>query len=68
VSWIPLIALPAGLVVAAVILGFCGYELVWKTRRLRRDLRQLQGLGAGLSTLRVQAAAAQQRLARTGVH
>lgn len=53
---------------AAVILGFCGYELVWKTRRLRRDLRQLQGLGAGLSTLRVQAAAAQQRLARTGVH
>lgn len=70
--WIPLIAWLAAVLVAAVILGFCAYEIVWKARRLRRDLERLLGLGESLQQLQGDVAAAQQRLAqqrlaRTGV-
>jgi outer membrane murein-binding lipoprotein Lpp len=67
VSWIPLFAWLGAVVVAAVVLGFCAYEIVWKTRRLERDVQHLQGLGDGVAQLQSQLAATQQRLARAGV-
>jgi len=57
----------AAVVLAAVLLGFCAYEIRWKTRRLNRDLGHLHDLGEGLSRLQGDAAAVQQRLARTGL-
>ena len=47
---------------AIVVLGFCGYEIAWKTRRLRADLRDLGTLAAQLTALRDEAMAAQARL------
>ncbi|MGI8761250.1 MAG: hypothetical protein ACR2LF_08160 [Jatrophihabitantaceae bacterium] len=66
-SWIPLAAWLAALVVLVVVLGFCAYELNWKARRLRTDLARLQGLAAQLQQLQGDAAVMQQRLARAGV-
>lgn len=65
--WIPLLAWLIAAAVALVVLGFCAYELVWKARRLQRDLRRLQDLVGQLSQLRSEVAAAQVRLARAGV-
>jgi len=67
VSWIPLFAWLAAIVVAGVLLGFCGYEITWRARRLHADLRQLQDLGETLARLQHDAATAQQRLARSGL-
>lgn len=68
--WVPLIAWVAALVLAAVVLGFCGHELVWKRRRLRADLETLQQLRhtaaevqAGLSDAKQRAALVAQRQA-----
>lgn len=66
--WIAIIAWLAAVVVAVVVLGFCAYELVWKTRRLQADLGQLLGDAETLGRLRGDIAEAQLRLARTGVH
>jgi hypothetical protein len=68
VPWIAIIAWLAAVVVAAVVLGFCAYELVWKARRLRADLGQLLGDAESLDQLRGDIAEAQLRLAHTGVH
>jgi hypothetical protein len=67
VHWIPVISWLAAAMVAAVILGFCAYEIGWKARRLQRDLERLQGLGESLQQLQGDVAAAQRRLASTGV-
>jgi len=67
VVWIPAIAWGSAALVAVVLLGFCAYEIVWKTARLRRDLRQLQDLADQLVRLRGQLADAQQRVATTGL-
>jgi len=67
VSWIPLAAWLAGLVIALVVLGFCAYEIIWKTRRLQRDLLQLHGDIGGLADLQARLAAAKQRFADTGI-
>ncbi len=55
--------------VAAVVLGFCGYELHWKLTRLRRDADRLQQTVAELGALSGALAQVQQRLAevRTSV-
>lgn len=66
-SWIPLIVWAAALVVAAVVLGFCAYEISWKARRMRDDLGKLRGLAERLAQLQADAAAAQQRLTLTSV-
>lgn len=66
-SWIPVIAWAAALALAAVTIGFCAYELHWKTARLRADLGRLQALGTRLRALKDEAVGAQQRAARTGV-
>lgn len=65
-SWIPLFAWLGAVVIAAVVLGFCAYELFWKMRRLRNDLQALQGVGIDLAQLQDHVAAAKQRLARAG--
>ncbi len=61
--WIPLIAWLAALVVAAVVLGFCAYELRWKANRLQRDLENLHAANADLESIRQTVALTQQRIA-----
>jgi hypothetical protein len=67
VIWIPIAAWLAALMVAAVVLGFCAHEILWKSKRLRADLRELQGAAERIAELRVELAAAQQRLTATGL-
>jgi hypothetical protein len=57
VAWI------AAAVFAAAVLGFCAYELTWKTRRLRGDLDRLAELGTRAAGLRTALTDAQRRLA-----
>jgi hypothetical protein len=67
VVWIPIGAWIAAAVVALVVLGFCVYEIGWKTKRLRRDLRELERLAGQLSALRGQLAQTQERIAASGL-
>jgi outer membrane murein-binding lipoprotein Lpp len=64
VLWIPLGAWIGALVIGVVILGFCGYEIAWKSRRLQADLRELGALAGQLTALRDQALATQQTARR----
>jgi outer membrane murein-binding lipoprotein Lpp len=66
VEWIPVGAWIAAVVVAIVVLGFCAYELIWKTRRLQRDVAQLQSLNTQLADVQSGIAAAQQRIGAAG--
>lgn len=50
-------------VVAAVVLSFCAYELTWKSKRLRSDLGKLQALSQSLAALRDEVAVVQSRAA-----
>lgn len=50
-------------VLAAVVLSFCAYELTWKSKRLRSDLGKLQALSQSLSALRDEVAVVQSRAA-----
>lgn len=65
--WIPIAAWAAAVLVAAVVLGFCAYEISWKSKRLQADLRKLQTLADDAAELRAGLAAAQERLAATGL-
>jgi len=49
-------------VFAAVILGFCAYELTWKSKRLQGDLGKLQALSTQLTDLQGEVSAARSRL------
>jgi uncharacterized membrane-anchored protein YhcB (DUF1043 family) len=62
-SWLPWAAWGLAVVVAVVVLGFCLYELAWKSRRLQRDLRRLQALTGELDRLRSDLAGVQRRVA-----
>ncbi len=62
-SWIPVVAWLGALVVALVVLGFCAYELSWKSRRLRADLAGLQGLSESAQALQHHVTALQERAA-----
>lgn len=66
-DWIPIGAWIAVAVVAVVVLGFCAFEIRWKSRRLQRDLRELQDLTTQLTDLQRGLAAAQERIAATGL-
>ena len=66
-EWIPIAAWIAAAVIAVVVLGYCAYELGWKTRRLRRDVAQLQSLNGQLVELQGGIAAAQERISATGL-
>ena len=60
---VPVVAWIAAAVVAVVVLGFCAYEIIWKTNRLRRDVARLEGAADQLTELRDGLAAAAQRAA-----
>ena len=60
--WIPVIAWIAAAVVAVVVLGFFAYELIWKTKRLQRDVAQLQTLTAQLDSMQHSLAAVSERI------
>lgn len=66
--WVVAIAWGVALVVATVIMGFCLYELRWKSVRLRRDLSALQVTAGKLAALQAQLGAVSDRLtaARSG--
>jgi hypothetical protein len=66
VTWIPVTAWAAAIVVAFLALGFCAYEVLWRVRRLRRELVHLRTLGDDLAQLRTGAAGLRGRLARAG--
>ena len=50
-------------VFAVVVFAFCGYEVMWKSRRLQADLDKLNGLSTTLASLQTEVAATQTRLA-----
>lgn len=53
----------AALIVAAVVLGSCLYELSWKSARLRKDVALLTETEAELAALQAQIQGVQERLA-----
>jgi len=61
--WVPIAAWIAALVIAAVVLGYCAFELVWKTRRLQRDLTRLRSAQASLTELQRQLDVTGRRIA-----
>jgi hypothetical protein len=67
VHWIPIVAWAAAALVAAVVLGFCAYEITWKAKRLRHDLRGLQDVAGQLGDLRARVAETQERVAAAGL-
>jgi hypothetical protein len=50
---------------AAVLLGFAGYELTWKSRRLAAEQGRLTGLVAELNAVGARLQDAADRLGRT---
>ena len=66
-EWVPIGAWIGAAVLALVVLGFCAYEIVWKAQRLQRDVRKLEVLNDQIAELRAQVAAAQQRVAASGL-
>jgi hypothetical protein len=62
VLWVA-IAWGAALVIGLVVLGYCGYEIAWKSRRLRRDLGRIADLHADVSRIQEEATVARQRAA-----
>jgi hypothetical protein len=65
--WVPIGAWIGAAVIALVVLGFGAYEIVWKARRLQRDLHALEVLNDQIAELRAQVTAAQQRVAAAGL-
>jgi len=67
VHWVPIIAWGVAALVTVVVLGFCAYEILWKTKRLRGDVRQLQAVADQLLELRGDLVRAQERIAASGL-
>jgi hypothetical protein len=65
--WVPIAAWGGAVLVAAVVLGFCAYEISWKADRLRRDLRKLQARADELTVLRGELSAVQERVSAAGM-
>jgi hypothetical protein len=65
--WVPIAAWCVAATVALVVLGFCTYEINWKTKRLRGDLQTLQPLADQLVQVRGQLGEAQERAAAAGL-
>jgi hypothetical protein len=62
VSWLVGLAWGIAVLVAVVVLGVCGYELAWKSKRLSKDLRDLLTMRDELASLQQRLVAAQRRL------
>lgn len=65
--WIPIGAWAGAALIALVVLGFCAYEIAWKSKRLRADLQRLAELATQSQELRAELIATQQRIASTGL-
>lgn len=50
-------------VLAAVVLGFCAYEVSWKSRRLTGDLDKLADVQARLTNLQGEVQSLQRKIA-----
>jgi hypothetical protein len=61
VGWWVLGGWIGAVVVAAVVLGFCAYELTWKSKRLTADLARLTAVSARLAGLQRELAVVRQR-------
>ena len=61
-AWIVVGAWAFAVVFAVVILGFAGYEISWKTRRLAAERARLEQVTAELVRLGAQLQAAADRL------
>lgn len=61
-AWIVFAAWGFAVVFALVVLGFAGYELSWKTRRLNTERARLEELMAELARLGTRLQAAADRL------
>jgi hypothetical protein len=66
VVWIPIGAWIGAAVLALVVLGFCGYEIIWKAKRLRSDVARLNESTARIAELQAQLAQTQERIAAVG--
>jgi hypothetical protein len=67
VIWIPIGAWLGAAAVALVVLGFCAYELLWKSRRLQGDLRELAALAVSMQELQAELVAARARVSAAGL-
>lgn len=63
-GWLVLGVWIGAVVLAAVVLAFCTYELVWKSKRLRTDLGRLTATTARLTDMQQQLTGAQEQLRR----
>ena len=61
-AWIVFAAWGFAVVFALVVLGFAGYEISWKTRRLQVEQARLQQLTADLAQLGSRLQASAERL------
>jgi outer membrane murein-binding lipoprotein Lpp len=59
VGWWVVGAWIGAVVLAAVVLGFCAYEVTWKGKRLTSDLERLEALSEKLAVLQREVEAAQ---------
>jgi hypothetical protein len=66
VNWVPIVAWCFAAVMAIVVLGFCAYEIVWKTKRLRGDVGELKAVADQLLELRTDLVRVQERIAASG--
>jgi Tfp pilus assembly protein PilN len=62
-GWPLLLAWGFALLVAIVVLGFCGYELRWKIARAQRDASRLSTVLAEAAALQAQLQQVQARIA-----
>ncbi|MCU1688371.1 MAG: hypothetical protein JWN61_379 [Pseudonocardiales bacterium] len=62
-GWPVLLAWGIALLVSAVVLVFCGYELRWKAARLKRDQARLLEVAGELAAVGQDLASAQERIA-----
>ena len=63
VGWVVLGVWIGAVVLAAVVLLFCLYEINWKSRRLQSGLGQLQQLQTQVADLQAQLSSIEQRRA-----
>jgi hypothetical protein len=68
VTWIVGAAWAGAVVFAAVVLAFCGYEIRWKSARLRSDLERLLETRTEALELGGRLQSAAERLARARSH
>jgi len=61
VAWI---AFGVALLAVVLVLGYCGYQVGWRTARLRTDLTQLKTTTDGLQAVAAEARTIKARIAR----